>query len=299
MKTIKTLLLSIRAPFLILTPICVFLGVSIVLNSKSAIDISMLLLVFSGALFAHISVNTFNEYLDFKSGLDLITKRTPFSGGSGALVQNPQMLGAVLNIGILSLILTLSIGIFFLWKHGISILPIGLLGAFLIISYTSWINKHPLLCLIAPGFGFGFLFVLGTQYVLSGVYFNQTFLIALVPFFLVNNLLLLNQYPDIEADKKSGRNHFPIAFGIKKSNLVYGLFVLLSTITIISLVVFSYLPLFGLVALIPIPLALFSLSGAIKYGENIGQHPQYLAMNVIVALLVPLLLSISLVISGS
>ncbi len=42
------------------------------------------MLALLGAFLAHISVNTLNEYFDFKSGLDLETIKTPFSGGSGA-----------------------------------------------------------------------------------------------------------------------------------------------------------------------------------------------------------------------
>ena len=43
------------------------------------------------------------------------------------------------------------------------------------------------------------------------------------------------------------------------------------------------------------PLALFTLRGAIKYGASIGQHPQYLAANVAVTIFVPLLLAIALI----
>ena len=47
-----------------------------------------LILALAGGLLAHISVNALNEYLDFTSGLDLTTLRTPFSGGSGTLPAN-------------------------------------------------------------------------------------------------------------------------------------------------------------------------------------------------------------------
>jgi hypothetical protein len=39
-------------------------------------------------------------------------------------------------------------------------------------------------------------------------------------------------------------------------------------------------------------LSLFSLSGAFKYGADIGSHPQYLAANVVVTLKTTLLLGI-------
>jgi 1,4-dihydroxy-2-naphthoate octaprenyltransferase len=66
---------SMRGPFLVLTPVCVFLGVSIVVANRVNVDFYMLALVLLGAVLAHVSVNTFNEYLDFRSGLDLATSK--------------------------------------------------------------------------------------------------------------------------------------------------------------------------------------------------------------------------------
>ncbi|MCW8830031.1 MAG: prenyltransferase [Gammaproteobacteria bacterium] len=286
--------LSMRIPFLILSLVCVLLGASIVVTNQINISLSLLILTLLGALLAHISVNTLNEYFDFKSGLDFETIKTPFSGGSGALPENPEMANTVFTIAITSLITTLIIGCFFVWKYGAAIAPLGIAGLVLIVTYTGWINKHPFLCLIAPGMGFGFLMVTGSQFVLQGEYVPLSWLVALVPFFLVNNLLLLNQYPDIQADAKAGRNHFPIAYGIKKSNVVYGLFALATIATIVISVVSGKLPVLSLIALVPMPLAFFSLYGAIKYGKNIAGFPQYLGANVAVTILTTLLLGVSL-----
>ena len=285
---------SMRVPFLVLTPVCVFLGASTVATSET--NISLLLLVLLGALLAHISVNTLNEYSDFKSGLDLATTRTPFSGGSGALPENPEMSAAVLAVGAVSLMATLMIGGFFIWKFGTGILPIGIAGLILIMTYTDWINRYPFFCLIAPGIGFGFLMVVGTQFVLQGEYVPLSVLVAVIPFFLVNNLLLLNQYPDIVADAGVGRNHFPIAYGVSRSNLAYALFALAATAIIIIYVLLGYLPATSFIALLPMPLAFFALYGAIKYRENIGSYPHYLGANVGVAVLAPLLLGVSIII---
>jgi len=293
---LKAVVQSMRVPFLVLTPVCVFLGASIVVANQTNVSILLLALALVGALLAHISVNTLNEYFDFKSGLDLATKRTPFSGGSGALPQNPEMVSTVLIVGTASLIATVMIGGFFVWKYGTGIVPIGVAGLVLIVTYTGWINRHPFLCLIAPGIGFGFLMIVGTQFVLQGEYAPLSWLVAVVPFFLVNNLLLLNQYPDIQADAKVGRNHFPIAYGVNRSNRVYGLFALATIAAIVIYVLIGYLPALSLIALLPMPLAFFSLSGAIKYGGTIGDHPQYLGANVAVTMLTPLLLGISIII---
>lgn len=290
----STIIKSIRPPFLILTPACLLLGWSLVFARQESFSALLLVLSFTGAMLAHISVNTLNEYLDFKSGLDLITKRTDFSGGSGALPENPSMANSVLFIGIFSLTIIFLIGLFFIFHYGWKILPLGLAGMIIIVTYTRWLNKHPLLCLISPGLGFGFLMVLGANFALTGEYSSSLTFISLVPFLLINNLLLLNQYPDIEADRKIGRYHFPIAFGISSSNAVYGLFILLTTVVVITAITLQILPTVSLITLLPLLLSLFSLSGAVKFREKIGEHPQYLAANVVATIAAILLLSISI-----
>ncbi len=50
-----------------------------------AFFLSWALLALLGLLLAHVSVNVLNDYFDYRSGVDLKTQRTPFSGGSGIL----------------------------------------------------------------------------------------------------------------------------------------------------------------------------------------------------------------------
>jgi len=283
-----------RPPFLLLTPICVFLGASYVHYQNIEIDYQTLALVLVGATLAHVSVNTLNEYLDFSNGLDLHTSKTPFSGGSGALPLNPSMATSVLYTGIATLAMTAFIGLVFIWQQGINIIPIGVAGLLLIISYTRWINRYPILCLIAPGLGFGVFMVTGTAIVLGHDFTTRLWPLAAVPFFLVNNLLLLNQYPDIEPDRSVGRRHFPIVFGIAASNLVYAIFALLAFGSIMLSVGFDLLPILALIALLPAPLSFYAWQGANKHATQIGSHSRYLAANVAVSLVTPLLLALSL-----
>lgn len=292
---LAVLLRTLRPSFLVLTPVCVFLGLSTSLAAQASINYFMVALVLLGAVAAHISVNTLNEYHDFKSGLDLKTDRTPFSGGSGALPGNPEMAGLVLTVGLLSLLVTVTVGLYFVAQRGMQILPFGLVGVVLVITYTQWLNRSPWLCLIAPGLGFGVLMVVGTHLVLTGGYSGLVWVVALVPFFLINNLLLLNQYPDIEADASVGRKTLPVVFGAAASNVVYALFMVASGATILFLRVTGYLPDFGIIALLPIGFSLFALTGVMKYAANIGRHPLYLGANVVAAILTPLLLGIALV----
>ena len=290
-----TVLKTFRLPFLVLTPVSVLLGASIALASHTPVDNVMIALVLAGAVAAHISVNALNEYHDFSSGLDLQTSRTAFSGGSGALPEHPEAAPAVLIAGLLSLLATMTIGGSLIVIAGKSILPIGIAGIVLVVTYTQWINRSPLLCLIAPGAGFGILMVVGTHLVLTGNYSGPIWPVSLVPFFLTNNLLLLNQYPDINADASVGRKTFPIAFGINKSNLAYAFFMIAAYATVVVLVATRQIPVTGMMALLPIPLSLFALGGAIRYSSRIGEHPGYMAANVAAAILTPLLLGIAII----
>lgn len=180
---LKTVFKAIRPSFLVISPVCVFLGLSTSLANESPVDVYLFLIILLGALSAHISVNTLNEYYDFKSGLDLKTRKTAFSGGSGALPVNPTMAKLVLMVGLLTLMITIIIGIYLIFLRGMQILPIGVVGVLIIITYTQWLNRFPFVCLIAPGLGFGILMVVGTHMILTEDTLQLPWLVSLVPFF--------------------------------------------------------------------------------------------------------------------
>ncbi len=292
MSEIKILLGPMRIPFLILTPSCVLLGLGSAVWTCGNVNIFYLFLVFIGALSAHISVNALNEYFDFKSGLDFKTKRTPFSGGSGALPERPEKAYTGLITGLTTFAVTAFIGFYFLHVRGPLLLPLGLIGLFIIFAYTIWIVHHPLLCLIAPGLGFGPLMVMGTDFVLTGGYSWTAFISSLIPFFLVSNLLLLNQFPDVDADRSIGRKHLPIVVGKRISTIIYGIFLLLTYVVIIVGVYFKYLPWAGLIGLATAAIAVPTVVGIFRYSENIEKLTPYMGLNVIINITTPLLVAI-------
>lgn len=82
---------------------------------------------------------------------------------------------------------------------------------------------------------------------------------------------------------------------MKKSNFVYAIFIISAYSLILFLIIKGYIPTLGLIALIPMVLSVFSLIGAIKYSEKIGDFPQYLGANVAATILTPLLLGVSII----
>lgn len=299
---IKTLLGSMRVPFLILSPVCVFLAAATAFSETGQLEIFRTSLALVGALAAHISVNTFNEYLDFRSGLDANTIKTPFSGGSGALIANPDAANSVFALAMGSLILTCLIGGYFAIQLGWTIIPLGLLGILLIVTYTQWINRHPLLCLIAPGLAFGPVMVIGSYWVFVGSYSLLSIWVALIPFFLTNNLLLLNQLPDIEADKQSGRWHAPIAYGGKASIYLYALFIFAALSCLLLGVFVQVLPPLCLIAVLTLLPSIIVIKG-VSQSVTLPKHERakaltpYLGINVAITLLTPCLTAIAILIA--
>jgi 1,4-dihydroxy-2-naphthoate octaprenyltransferase len=283
-----------RLPFLVLPPACVLLGVGTAVWTQGRISLYYAILAFIGAVAAHISVNTLNEYHDFRSGLDLKTQRTPFSGGSGTLPAKPEAARSALTTGLVTLTIAGLIGIYFLLVWGLALLPLGLLGLVVIFIYTTWITRYPLLCLIAPGLGFGIFIVMGTDFCLTGGYSWTAFFASLVPFFLVSNLLLLNQFPDVEADQSIGRRHYPIVIGRKPSSLIYGAFLLLTYLSIIAAVLLGHLPAASLLGLITVLAAVPCAVGAYRYAENLEKLMPYLGINVLLTVITPILTAVGL-----
>jgi len=294
MNTLKSLLGTARMPFLILTPACVAVGVGTAYWQTHELNWLNILLVLVGALSAHISVNAFNEYFDFKSGLDTKTSRTPFSGGSGTLPANPNMERASFLFAWTTFAITAVIGVYFVSLRGWQLLPIGILGLILVVTYTIWWVYNPILCLLAPGFGFGILMVMGTHFALTGTYSWTAFVASLVPTFLVSDLLLLNQFPDVEADQSIGRRHFPIVIGRKASSALYGIFLVSAYLSVIAGVIFELLPMFSLVMLLTAILAWRVYQNTKQNAENVLALIPSMGMNVIINLSTPVLLAIGL-----
>jgi 1,4-dihydroxy-2-naphthoate octaprenyltransferase len=294
LSTYKLLLGIMRVPFLVLTPACVIVGVGTAYWQTGETHWLNIVLVFIGGLSAHICVNTFNEYFDFKSGLDAQTHRTPFSGGSGILPSHPEMERATLILAGATFTLTAVIGVYFVWLRGWQLLPIGLLGLILLVTYTIWWTYHPALCLIAPGLGFGLLMVMGAHFALTGTFSLTAFIASLVPTFLVADLLLLNQFPDVEADQSIGRKDYPITIGRKSSSILYGILLLLTYLAIIAGVSLELLPIHSLIALLTAILAWITYRRVSKNADDIPALIPALGMNVIIVLSTPILLSIGL-----
>jgi 1,4-dihydroxy-2-naphthoate octaprenyltransferase len=294
MNNWKALLGPMRLPFVVLAPACVLVGLGTAYWTTGRINWVYFALVLIGAVSSHISVNAFNEYFDFKSGLDSRTQRTPFSGGSGVLQAHPELANGALAIAWIAFAITGLIGLFFVSVWGWRLIPLGIIGLCLLYGYTIWMAHNPVLCLLAPGLGFGPLMVVGTHFALTGSYAPAAFVGSLVPFFLVSDLLLLNQFPDVEADRSVGRRHFPITLGRKASAYIYIAFLIATYISITLGVAFGILPVYTLLGLLTLVLAVQVIRNVLTNSENVPALIPSLGQNVLINLLTPVLVAVGL-----
>jgi 1,4-dihydroxy-2-naphthoate octaprenyltransferase len=292
---LKIWFLETRPQFLILSVVLAFLGTSIAWYD-GAFHLGHAILAFIGLLLCHISVNVLNDYWDYKSGIDLKTRRTPFSGGSGFLPDASLNPKHVLWFGLACFLLAVPIGVYFVLVSGWLLLPLLIVGAICILLYT------PLLTKLnwpewSPGVGLGALPILGAYFVQTGEYTLPAVVASIPSGILVHNLLFLNEFPDAEADKTAGRKTLPITMGGKGAGIVYSALTIILYLWIIAWVKAGLIPLFCLIALLTLPFAIKAIQGALSYQDESKLMPA-MANNVLVVLLTQLLLGIGYILAG-
>ncbi len=303
MTSFKNWMAQIRANFLILSVLLVLLGAALSLKyplNQDSFHVLHFLMVLIGVIAAHISVNLFNEYSDYFTKIDFHTQRTPFSGGSGMLVKGKNNPRAVFRVAVITLIIALMAGFYFSFYSHWSILILAFLGTFSIVFYTNLLAKYMMGELFA-GLALGTLVVLGTyialnftpEMMLFEVFPGEVVWLSIPPGILTALLLLINQFPDIEADKKGGRKHLVIRLGVKRAAWIYvgGMFT--TFVIILLLPLFSISSFWVYLGLLPLPLAFKASHTAVKHGNAIPEIIPALGNNVITVLGVDLMLAVA------
>ncbi|MFA5055400.1 MAG: prenyltransferase [Dehalococcoidia bacterium] len=298
MGNLKTWLMPARPSFLLLVPVCLFTGVAVSLFEDYAFRPLYFALAFIGAFFAHMAVNILNEYSDYKTGIDFNTKPTPFSGGSKALPSGKLDAKKVLIFGLSCLAITAAIGIYFITVYQWKIAPVGILGVLIVFLYTPYLTRLPGITeIVGPGLGFG-LMVFGTYVTQSGQYYSAgAIVVSVVAGLLIADLLLINEFPDVEADKPAGRKHLPIILGKTKAGIVYSAFLIGAYVAIIAGAAAGVLPWLALVGLLTLPLGFKAMNAAVKHNNDMSKLIPALGADVITVLVTPLLMSIGIVIA--
>ena len=166
------------------------------------------------ALLAHMAVNVFNNYFDYKLEVDRYTPKTPFSGGINLIVNNQIKPSTAFQVGVLCLIGAGLVWVYFLKLFFWPLFPIIVYGAISIYFYTAYLSRIPALSEIIAGTNYGFI-MLGASLTQYGNIGLVDFAVFILVSMLVGLLLFLNEFPDVEVDKMAGRKHLIILLGRK------------------------------------------------------------------------------------
>jgi 1,4-dihydroxy-2-naphthoate octaprenyltransferase len=280
---LKNVLRITRANFLPLAVVIVFAGLSAAYYSHLIFHATDAGLALIGAVLLHASVNAYNNYFDYRSGIDHKTLKTPFSGGVDIIVNGGMKPTAALAVASTCLLTAAVIGVYFLMRFWNPLLPIISFGAIAIVFYTPVFSKIPALSEVLAGLGFG-LIGLGTYVTQTGV-IDSTGISILVPVsILVGLLLFLNEFPDTEVDRGAGRKHLVILLGKKKAAWVYVGGLLATYISILVSIAIRAAPAETLLSYLTIPIAYRASKTTLRSYEQTPELIPALGMNVIIIL---------------
>jgi 1,4-dihydroxy-2-naphthoate octaprenyltransferase len=289
-------LLLPRFHFLPLTVILVSLGTAIAAG-EGAIRWEYFGLALFGSLLVHVTVNVMNDYHDYKDGIDLNTRRTPFSGGSGVLPASLLKPRQAFWLATLSLAAATIIGVYFVLEKGWPLLPLLLVAGFSAYFYNVCLSRW-LVGELFAGLNLGPLVVLGAYYVQTGRYSWEALFASLAPGILTANLLFLNEFPDREADLSGGRRHLVIALGREGARFLYVALLAASYLCIAIGVLTRLMPVITLIGLGTLLPGWKAARGAWRYHSDLNRLTPVLGMNVITILGTQALLTVGYVLAA-
>lgn len=279
---LKVWFMETRPSFLLLTPLVFSVGLAEA-YVEGSFDALRALLGLVGVMLAHLSMNVINDYFDYRSGLDLKVKRTPFSGGSGILPAGLLEARDAYRFAVVCLVLGGVIGVYFVLTTGRMLLPLIAVAALSIYFYTTHLS-HWFVGEVFAGLNFGPLMVLGGYFIQTGRYSTSALASGIVPGILVGTLLFLNEFPDVEADREAGRRNAVISLGRATSSRVYALLIASVYAWIATGILLRLMPMTMLIAFATTPLALKAARGVLRNYGDIEKLIPSLGANVMLVL---------------
>ena len=267
-----------RLPFLTATIVPILLGTAVASQLGYSIDWLYFTLTMIGGSLLHIGTNTSNDYFDHTSGTDEANYNymVPFSGGSRSIQMGLISAKGMLNVAIITFALSAVIGIPLIIKAGVNILYLGIIGFLSGLFYTAppfrFASRKGMGELLI-GLNFGPLMVAGSFLVQTAG--DMTHIIdavfAGIPIgFLVAAIVYVNQFPDHDGDKATGKNNLVVVFGPKKARIGYVFLIAGAFISIITLALTKpqTFPILSLISLITSFYSIYTIKTLYKHYDN-------------------------------
>ena len=176
-----------------------------------------------GALMIQAGTNMINDWKDAEGDAENHFGIRPFTGGSRVI-----QLGLIsrADMGFFGMALSIAaalIGLCLVFVSGPGLIPLIVYGAVAGYFYTgpkgkfSFINLAPGVAEFLIATTYGVFMTMGAYFVQTGHYSLSSFLISLPVALAISNVLLINQFPDAEADEKTGKKTLVVRIGKKKA----------------------------------------------------------------------------------
>lgn len=302
-KTIKIWAKGIRLPFISVSVLAVVVGTAVAYYESENFDWLYFLLAVVGILSFNACVDLMNDFFDHLSRNDEVNEKlTPFSGGSRIIQNKLFSTTRTLAGAIVAFLITLGIGLYINFTvSGNIILYIGIGGAFIGIFYVGKpINLAKFgFAEIAIFLSLGPATVFGSYYIQQEKFSWTPIYVSIIVGLLITLLLFVNQFPDYEADKASGRRNFVVLVGKEISSIIFIIFLSLTYVILILLVILQVLPYLSLIALASLLFAVKAMITTRKYYDNYLAMIPAQAMTILTTLAFTVLLAISLFVSAA
>ena len=207
MKNLTEIIQMGRFRFLIAGFVLFSMGSLAAAYAGSVFDLNRFLLGYLAVGTGHLSIHYSNEYFDRDS--DQFGRPSAFSGGSGVLIQHPELAETAYRVATLLIALSVGFGLVYaiLYPNSLSVLALVLVG-----NLLGWYYSAPPIRMVARGWG-EFATALGIGGVIPGVGYlviagtpDPFFFVFSIPLFCYGCYFIMNvEIPDEEADRRAGK----------------------------------------------------------------------------------------------
>ncbi len=266
-RWVRAWLKVLGPPFIALTAVLCVLAAAIVFHKAGKLDLGLWSLCTISLICIHFGTSSLNDYFDYLSGTDNINLTpTGLSGGSRVIQEGALKPGELLAGGSIFVGLGSAIGTYLAYLKGWPILALGIAGVFFAVGYV-----HPKINLSKRGLGELAVAIAFGPLMLSGVYYVQmqaidlnVLIIGTLMGALAGCVLWINEIPDYEADKTTGKTNWVVRLGKKNAAFVYVVLLNLIYLSIIILIIKDILPKSSWIVLLTYILAIRAQGIALK-----------------------------------
>jgi len=230
----------------------VVVGTAVVAPRVESIRLDLFVAMLIASMLIQIATNLFNEYYDYKRGLD--TEESVGIGGS--IVRDGFKPGTILAFALTLYGISALLGVYLCIETSWWLLVVGLISMFVGYIYTG----GPLPIAYTPfgevvaGFFMGYIIIAISAYLQIGYVPTEAVAISVPVAILIGSILLANNIRDLDNDKVNGRKTIACLVGHRRAVYVLIGFFAAAVLSLIIAVLAFEVSWFALLTLLSIPL---------------------------------------------